>query len=872
MSKKMFLIDGSNHAFRVHFALPPMHAADGFPTRALYGFANMLAKLIREDRPDYIVVCFDKGKTFRHDLYAEYKGHRPDMPEELRQQWPLFAPLVEAFGFPCLTAPGFEADDILGTLARTYGGPDMDVRIVSGDHDLWQLVNEHVHVVDLMKGRELGRDEVIADLGLPPELVTDLKGLAGDSSDNIPGVPGIGPKKAVAYLERFGDLEGVLANAAAVGGKTGERLVEHADNARLSKVLATIAVDVDLGLDLGGLEPRGMQVDALRDLFDTWGFGSLAAKILPARSVLHGERYRCVTNEHGLVELIAEVKRAKHVAVDLETTGAEGEWVGAALVTDQTAAYVPFGRFGVALDAGSARSRVAELLASPDVSAIFHDSKAAWHLLARSGFELPAIGGDVMLASYVLAAGDDHSLEALALRLLGHTLATANVVEDLFAGMLSMEELMRAHCERAEVIGLLHERLDESLDDALRGLYRDIELPLVPVLGRMERAGIALDVSMFSAIQTDLAAQLIIAEQACHDALGRPFNVNSRNELQAILFEELGLPGGKKVKGGYSTDASVLDKLAELHPLPDRLLEYRKLSKLLSTYVVALPGYVRADGRVHTDFRQAVAATGRLSSQNPNLQNIPIRSFEGRRLREAFVPAPGTVFLSADYSQIELRVLAHYCGEGPLVDAFLAGEDIHRRTASEIFGVPLDQVEASQRQAAKAINFGLLYGMSAFRLAGDLAIPRTQAQEFMDDYFGRMPQVKGWLDATREEVRESGIAYTLFGRRRRLPAIQSKRFQERAAAEREALNTPIQGTAADIIKRAMIRVDQALATGDTGARILLQVHDELLLEVPEERVDEVRALVIREMMAAADLIVPLEVNTATGHTWNQAHG
>ncbi len=873
----MFLIDGSNHAFRVQYALPPMNASDGFPTRALYGFTNLFAKILREHEPDYVVVSFDKGKTFRHEMYDEYKGHRPDMPDDLRMQWPHFPELVEAFGYACIMKPGYEADDVLGTLAKQNASADLKVFLVTGDKDLWQLVDDNIEVLDLQRNREVDTAKVIEEFGVPPDKVVDIKGLAGDSSDNIPGVPGIGPKKASAYIQKYGTVEGVIEHADDVGGKTGQKIKEHAEAARISRQLAIIKTDIDLGVDLEDLRPRGMQEDELRDLFDKWDFGQVARKLLPDKPVLEPETYVGVKTLAQLEQVLADVRQVGRVAIDLETSGgkaSESSIQGYGLSTGSRTAFVPLhGRFGVELTHEQGMHALRALCADARVGKIGHGTKHAWHLLRRHDVDLVNIAGDSELADYVLVSHENHGLQAMASRYLGHTLTMVEGLDDLFAGLVSIEEVTRSVGERANIVWVLHDKLTKRMTKGSRTLYEEIELPLLPILANMESLGIRLDKDLFATIEADIEARVALAEKACHDALGRPFNVNSRNELQAVLFDELGLTSGKKVKGGgFSTDASVLEQIEEEHELPGLILAYRKLTKLLSTYVKTLPEYVAADGRIHTTFAQTVAATGRLSSNDPNLQNIPIRTFEGRRLRDGFVPDEGCVFLSADYSQIELRVLAHFVGDGPLVESFKSGNDIHARTASEVFKVAPEDVTIDLRSAAKAINFGLLYGMSAFRLGRDLGISRAEAQHYMDEYFGRMPQVKGWIDDTKNGARKLGYVETLFGRRRLIPQIHSKRFNERSAAEREAVNTPVQGTAADLIKLAMIKVDGALRSEGLGARILLQVHDELLLEVPEAEVEAVQALVIREMMGAADLIVPLAVNTAVGKTWNQAHG
>ncbi len=879
---RMFLVDGSNHAFRVHFALPPMHAVDGFPTRALYGFTTLFAKLVRVHQPDYVVVAFDSGRTFRHDLFDDYKGHRPDMPEDLRAQWPHLPSLVEGFGYTVLAAEGFEADDVLGTLADRFAGPDLDVMLVTGDKDFGQLVGEHVRILDLMKDQELGPEEIEAKLGVKPGQIADALGLAGDSSDNIPGVPGIGMKTAAKFLQQHGTLDAVLeaARAGEIKGKRGQSLVEHADGARLSRTLATIRTDVPLDVELDDLTPRGMQEDDLRDLFDRWDFGKVARNLLPKRKGLDLSGVRAATDLDDLDGALSAARAAGRVAFGFELSHPDplrAEVVGVRLAWgDRDAVYVPIAHAQQPFDGAAAWARVVELLEDDAVALVGHHLKIELEACLRLGVRPTRVCGDTMLLDYVLFAHERvHGLDEIAQRLLGHYVRPWLTMEGgRRMGMAdeSVDVAARYGGEDARLALILHERLYKRLSDPQRFVYDEIELPLLPVLAEMELRGIRLDEDRLAEVSADIDARVAAAELRCHELAGHPFNVASRHELRDILFEELGLPPSKKVKDGWSTDQSVLEKLVDLHPLPAALIEHRSLAKLKSTYLDKLGDYVREDGRIHTSFNQAVAATGRLSSADPNLQNIPVRTDEGRRIRECFVPEAGHVFLSADYSQVELRVLAHYSEEPTLLESFRQGVDIHRRTASEVLGVPLDEVSAEQRSAAKAINFGLLYGMSAFRLGNDLAISRAEADEYMERYFARLPGVRDWIEESKVAARKQGIVETLFGRRRVIPGIHSQRFSERAAAEREAVNTRVQGTAADIIKRAMVRVTNALVAAGLQARLLLQVHDELLLEVPEAEIDAVSALVEREMAAAADLVVPLAVNLATGRTWREAHG
>jgi DNA polymerase-1 len=867
--KKLFLIDGSNHAFRVQFALPPQHSSDGFPTRVLYGFTLLFQKMMRTYRPDYCAVSFDHGKSFRHAELESYKGHRPDMPADMRRQWDYLPELVEGFGYKVLRAEGYEADDVIGSLAKQFASDDVHVYIVSSDKDFAQLIDEHIHLVDDRKGKVLKLGEVAEALGVRADQVVDMKGLAGDSSDNLPGVPGIGPKTAAKLLDQYGGFEEILQAAAdgKIKGKRGQNLVAHADDARISRKLARIHTDVDLGVTLDDLAPQGIQEEPLRDLFDQWEFMAVATKLLPHKVAVDKSAYRAITSADELQAMAAEVRSAGRVGVSLRTS--DDELLGASFATYDGVAYVPVApRADVSLSADEARQVVLELLGDPAIDKVTYDAKALQQQVHALGGEVRGSVGDVRLLDYVLVAHRrSHGLDDIAKRHLGHNLAYVPETEPMY-----LSEVVSFAGEPAQVALLVHRKLVKRLSEGTRSIYEDLELPLVAVLADMERAGILIDRERFDEIAADLRQRVVAAEEAAHEILGRPFKVGSPKEVAEVLFDELGLTKSKRTKTGFSTDASVLEKLVDEHPLPAAILEWRQLQKLESTYVSTLPGYADADGRIHTTFNQAVAATGRLSSADPNLQNIPIRTFEGRRIRDGFVAAPGHVLMSADYSQVELRVLAHCCGSGALVDSFAAGEDIHRRTASEVWKVPMDEVTTELRSAAKAINFGLLYGMSAFRLGRDLSISRSEAQQYMDDYFGRMPQVQEWIESTKQFCRDNGYVETLYGRRRLIPEIYAKSYSDRMAGEREAVNTVVQGTAADIIKRAMLRVHAALAAGDTGARMLLQVHDELLLEVPEDRVDEVADLLREQMMGAAELAVPLAVNVGWGHNWNEAHG
>ena len=893
MPQKLFLVDGSNQAFRAYHAIQSdMRAPDGFPTRALFGFANVLQKLLKDGQPDYIAVVFDVGKSFRNDLYPEYKGTRPDMPEDLRAQWPELAPLCQDFGVRAIAREGWEADDIIGTLAQTYAGPEMKVSIVSADKDFCQLVGEHVRVLDVQNSRDLGPDEVKERWGVPPERIIDLLSLMGDSSDNVPGVPGVGEKTAVKLLNEYGDLDTILSNASKVSGKLGERLVEHTDKAQLSRRLVTIVTDLPVEESLEGLRLREPDAPALHARLLRYNFRrmsqnlGLEAKIAAASKAEGGapvaaggvdrSGYRTIQTAEDLAWLVSELKRAGRFAYDSETTSLDplvAKPVGMSFCWDPAfGVYVPIGHTKGANCPGAFEALL-PLLADPSLKKTGQNLKYDLSVLRRWGGDLRGIDGDTMLADYLVDVEQKHGLDDQARRHLGHEMIsfkeTAGPYGDRF-DEVPIPDATRYAAEDAHVALLLDRALDVS---PVERVYRELELPLIPVLADMELAGIGVDLPALQALGAELEVRVEARMADLHREAGEAFNVNSTQQLAALLFEKRGLKPGKKTKFGYSTDASTLETLAETSadPLPGMILAYRELAKLKSTYVDALPRCIGVDGRIHTSFHQAVAATGRLSSNDPNLQNIPIRSDEGRRIRECFVAPPGTQFLSADYSQIELRVLAHFCGTGTLVEAFQRGEDIHRRTAAEIFGVMAGLVTAEQRRAAKAINFGLIYGMSAFRLARELGIDRREAQRYMDSYFQRYPQVKGYMEGSIASAREKGYAETMWGRRRPVRNLDSGNQNERGIAERVAMNTPIQGTAADLIKLAMIRVSERVKRDHPGSRLILQVHDELILEVPEADLEAVGASVKAEMQGVASLAVPLVVETGHGRTWGSAH-
>jgi DNA polymerase-1 len=902
----LILVDGSNYLYRAFHALPPLSTAAGQPTNAVLGVVNMLYKLLDDYTPSEMAVVFDApGKTFRKDLYAQYKANRPPMPDELRAQIEPLLESIAAMGIPLLRIEGVEADDVIGTLARAASRAGRDTVISTGDKDLAQLVDAHVTLVNTMDNTKLDRAGVIAKFGVTPEQIADYLGLIGDPIDNIPGIEGVGPKTATKWLQQYPDVATLKANAAQVSGKIGERLRAALDTLDLSKDLATIRCDVALPLKLDDLRLRAPDLARLTNVFERLEFGRLLRRVhaggaaatpsappeSPAETspgtALAG-RYATVTSAAELERWLAKLEAAPLAALAVETAGegyVRAELIGLALAVEPgEAVYVPLAhRYPgapeqLARDAVLARLRTWLTGSAPKIG---HDLKYAAHVLANHGLSLGGIAHDTMLESYVLnSTATSHQLAAAAARYLGLVAPKYEDIAGKGAKQLPFDQLDVAAASEfagaeADLALRLHRELSERLGaiPELARVYADIELPLLRVLERMERAGVMVDAQRLRQQSQELATSIAVTERAAYDAAGGPFNLGSPKQLQEILYDRLQLPVlGKTPKGQPSTAESVLEQLAESYDLPRLVLEYRGLSKLKSTYTDKLPGEIDArTGRIHTSYGQAVAATGRLSSSDPNLQNIPIRTAEGRRIRAAFVAAPGTKLVAADYSQIELRIMAHLSGDPGLHAAFAAETDIHRATAAEVFAIPLEAVTTDQRRSAKAINFGLIYGMSAFGLAKQLGIERGQAQTYIDLYFERYPGVKRYMDATRQSAREIGYVSTVFGRRLYLPDINARNAALRQYAERSAINAPMQGTAADIIKRAMLALDTWLARAGSGARLLLQVHDELVVEAPVAHVDESRAAIIRIMESAAQLAVPLRVESGVGANWDEAH-
>jgi len=890
----VILVDGSSYLFRAFHALPPLTNSKGQPTGAVYGVINMLRKLREEYKPEYMAVVFDaRGKTFRHDIYEEYKAHRPPMPDDLKAQIEPLHQLVKALGFPLISVEGVEADDVIGTLAVRATQQQKEMLISTGDKDLAQLVTPHVTLINTMNNEVLDEDGVESKFEVPPERIIDYLTLVGDTSDNIPGVPKVGPKTAVKWLKQYDSLDNLLEHAEEISGKIGDNLRNSIDDLPMSRDLVTIRCDLDLGLDLEDLKMQQPDNETLHDMyvdleFRTWLDDMSGGESAPAKKPSDSD-YQTVLDKKDFDAWLKKLKAADAFAFDTETTSLDymaARVVGVSFsLKEGEAAYVPFGH-----DYPGAPEQLSEkevlgalkpLLENAKKAKIGQNLKYDAHVLANHGIHMQGIAEDTMLESYVLDSTQRHDMDSMALRLLGHE--TVHFVDiagkgakQLTFNQIDLEQAGPYAAEDADITLQIHHKLSAQLkaEKKLMAVYRDIELPLLPVLLNIERTGVKVDVPMLNKQSKQLAKRIVEIEQQAFEVAGESFNLASPKQLQTVLFDKLGLePKRKTPKGQPSTAEDVLQEFAdEGEELPALILKHRSMSKLRSTYTDKLPQQVNAQtGRVHTSYNQTVAATGRLSSTDPNLQNIPIRSEEGRRIRQAFTAEKGYCLLAADYSQIELRIMAHLSQDESLLKAFSEGMDIHKATAAEVFGVNVDEVDSGQRRAAKAINFGLIYGMSAFGLARQLGIGRYEAQEYVDLYFTRYPGVKAYMDSTREKAHEQGYVETVYGRRLYLPEINSRNGQRRQYAERTAINAPMQGTAADIIKRAMISVDRALTAKKLDARVVMQVHDELVVEVAEKQADKLAKLLHSSMESAAELSVPLIVEVGKGSNWDEAH-
>jgi len=898
-NKKLVLIDGSSYLYRAYHALPKLMTSSGEPTGAIHGVLNMINKLLKEQPTEHFVVVFDApGKTFRDEIFEDYKANRPPMPDDLRPQVEPIIEAVPAMGLPLLRIPGVEADDVIGTLCRIAVDAGMDVLVSTGDKDMAQLVEEKVTLVNTMNGSVLDRDGVKEKFDVYPEQIIDYLALVGDSSDNIPGVPKVGAKTAAKWLNEYDSAAKIVEHADDIKGKVGESLRDNLEQLTLSQKLATIRQSVEL--DCGPLDLKKSEPDStkLRELYTRFELRTLLRQLddadessaadSPAGETAKGD-YHVVLTQEEFDQWLAKISAAELTAVDTETTSLnymQAELVGISLsVKPGEAAYIPVAHdYPGAPDQLNRNDVLAALknfLENPDKKKVGHHLKYDAHILARYDIALRGMQFDSMLESYVLnSVATRHDMDSTARHYLGlNTIHYEDVAgkgaKQLTFNQIDLEQAGPYAAEDADITLKLHQHLWTLLQatGSLRRVYEEIEQPLVPVLLEIEETGVLIDRDMLKKQSGELAKTMLGLEAKAHELAGGPFNLGSPKQLQQILFTELGLPVIRKTpKGQPSTAEDVLQELAGDYELPSVVLEYRSVSKLKSTYTDKLPLQISPDtNRVHTSYHQAVAATGRLSSTDPNLQNIPIRTPEGRRIREAFIAPPGSLLLAADYSQIELRIMAHLSADEGLLAAFADDRDVHQATAAEVFELSLDDVTADHRRSAKAINFGLMYGMSAFGLAKQLGISRGEAQEYVNLYFDRYPGVKKFMDDIRDQAREQGYVETVFGRRLYLPEINDRNVQRRQYSERSAINAPMQGTAADIIKKAMISVDQWLKESGAVARMIMQVHDELVLEVAENEITKVQDQVIEIMCDAAALRVPLKVDVGVGKNWNEAH-
>ena len=896
MPAPLVLVDGSSYLYRAFHALPPLTTSTGQPVGAIRGVISMLNKLADSTGAERMVVVFDaSGKTFRDDLYAEYKANREKMPDELREQIQPLHAIIKALGFPLLAVPGVEADDVIGTLAKQAEASGESVLISTGDKDLAQLVTDKVTLVNTMSDTTLTPAGVEEKFGVPPERIIDFLALTGDSVDNVPGIPKCGPKTAAKWLNAYRTLDGVIASANDIGGKIGETFREHMGVLPLSKALVTIKTDCELAVGLDELYRLDPDLESLTSLYTELELNQFlkqlssvpvsTQKTLETPSAVETD-YELITTPDRLEFWLSQCRGAQVFALDTETTSVVARRAGLVGISlafaDGKACYIPVAHLtGDQLDATLVLNQITSLLSDPALTMVGHNLKYDLTVLEAVGLVPRCTIADTMLMSYVLdAAGGRHDMDSLAKRILGvDTISYEDVcgkgAKQIGFAEVPLEQASEYASEDADITLRLFRRFEGRLETepSLQSIYQDLELPVMLVLRDMENHGALLDGAILKSQSQSIGVRLEELEIEAQALAGRSFNLASPKQLQEILFDEMRLPVLKKTpKGAPSTNEEVLQELALDYPLPKLLIEHRSLSKLKGTYTDKLPEDCDpADGRVHTSFHQAVTSTGRLSSSDPNLQNIPIRTDEGRRIRKAFIAPVGWSVMAADYSQIELRIMAHLSGDQSLVDAFARGDDIHRATAAEVFDLEPMFVTDEQRRRAKAINFGLIYGMSAFGLARQLGIERAEAAAYIDRYFERYPGVRHYMDATRAMAHDKGYVETVFGRRLTLPDIHARQVPVRQAAERAAINAPMQGTAADIIKRAMLRVNKALGEADLGCNLLLQVHDELVLEVCDRDLDAAKSLVRVEMEAAAELAVPLVVEIGSGESWFEAH-
>jgi len=898
----LYLIDGSSYIFRAYHAIRKLSNSKGFPTNAIYGFTNMIFRFLKDYKPEYLGIVFDsKGKTFRNEIYSQYKANREEPPDDLKQQFPKIYEVVDALAIPKFQMEGYEADDLIGTIARDSVDKGLKVVVITGDKDFSQLVSKSVTLIDTMRNKETGLEDVREKFSVPPERVTDVFALSGDSIDNIPGVKGIGEKTAKELISRYGSLEGLFDNLDKLSKRQKELIEENKENALLSKKLVTIKTDVPLKFALEDFRFQGIDREKLVMIFDELEFKSLMRELgemddsaaekstnSKTKSEVYYDNYHLVNSDDELEKVIDRIRETKEVSLDLETTSQEpirAKIVGFSLSpAPHEAYYIPVAHRSLVdprqqLRLDHVLGKLESIIEDGGVKKIGQNVKYDYIVLEKYGLRLRGIICDAMIAAHLLDSSKmSYSLDELAKTYLGHKTVTYKDLTGSGRGKIDFEdvELEKAKvyaCEDADVAMLLCKKLVPLLEEInLKNVFEDVYLKLIEVLARVEINGVKVDSSRLKELSLEFQAGLESLASEIYSQVGFEFNLNSPIQLRDVLFGKLVLPKKKLTRTGEpSTDVDVLNDLSKLHPVPARILEFRGLSKLKSTYVDALPKLINPEtGRIHTSFNQVGTSTGRVSSSDPNLQNIPIRSEEGKRIREAFVPEDGFMILSADYSQIELRLLAHFSGDERLRAAFIAGSDIHNRTASEIFGVPEDMVTPDMRRLSKNINFGIIYGISAFGLAKQLGTSVSVARDYMDEYFKRYSSVKEYMEESVRIAQDRGYAETILGRRRRIPELGSTDRTTRGIGERAAINTPIQGSAADIIELAMIKIHDRLASGHKS-RMILQVHDELLFEVHKGELELISGMVKEEMEGAYTLVVPLKVDIGVGNSWAEAH-
>ncbi len=928
-NKKFVLIDGSYYMFRAYHGMPELNNNKGEPTGAIYGVINMVRKLFNEYRPDYLAIIFDaKGKTFRNDLYPDYKAHRPPMPDDLVRQIEPIHDIIRALGIPLLKIDDVEADDVIGTLATQARQQDLKTYISSGDKDLAQLVDDHIILVNTMNNVILDKEGVIKKYGVPPSGIVDYLALMGDSVDNVPGIPKVGPKTAVKWLTEYGSLENIVKNAEQIKGKIGENLRANLEQLYLSKELVTLKLDVDLDCKPHELVQTPPDEKALGEAYTRWQFRSWLSDLDQSKSnndaqpqtgvqaesspvipkqktdmavqesvqktgmsiqTIDKQEYATILTLNDLDCWLDKLQQSELFAFDTETNSLDymqAQLIGVSFsTTPGEAAYVPVAHDYKGAPQQLSREKVLErlrpLLEDPDKAKLGQNLKYDKHILANYGINLTGITHDSMLQSYVIdSTANRHDMDTLALNYLQRNTTHYEDIagkgsKQIVFNQIPMEKAAPYAAEDADIALQLHLNFWPELqkNKKLQHIYEALEVPLISVLSQVERNGVTINADMLAQQSVELESRMSALEQQAHDLAKQTFNIASPKQIQKILYEDMQLPIlAKTPKGQPSTAESILQELAQDYDLPRLILDHRSLSKLKNTYTDKLPTQINADtGRVHTSYHQAVTATGRLSSSDPNLQNIPIKTEEGRRIRQAFIAPPDYVFMAADYSQIELRIMAHLSQDKGLLEAFSLNEDVHKKTAAEVFATTIDEVSSDQRRTAKAINFGLIYGMSPFGLAKQLGITRSEARDYVDRYFRHYPDVKNYMEITRQQAREQGYVETVFGRRLYLPEINARNAARRQYAERTAINAPMQGTAADIIKRAMIDIQSYLNKNDPDIKLIMQVHDELVFEMPENRIESIAPEIRNIMTRAAELSVPLLVDIGTGNDWDTAH-